>query len=385
MEKLYEILKRQTESGSLKKLVFSSSDDKSIIKISARPVSMKGEVYYQFETFTADGKALHKNVPSDEAAEYARGLFRKFRRINLICSGGTCEFMVSKGGKITLINRIKGADAVIPGAHNKEKNTVLRDGVYYPFLEKLGISDSSGRIFDRRRAKFTQINRFLDIIDGVYSILPREGRLSVCDLCCGKSYLTFAAYYFLTKIKGREVDMYAIDLKSDVIDECREAAAAVGFDGMHFECGNISDFILERTDMIISLHACDTATDIVLANAVRMNAQIILSTPCCHHEMAGQIDCPELAFITEHSMLRQKLCDAATDSLRALMLEACGYRVTAIELTDPENTPKNILLRAVRHKIDEQKRTALLSEYRRACTFLGVKPCLAKLLGIDIQ
>lgn len=380
-DKIKVILEREISNQSLKKLILSKPEDKDILKTAAKPFAAKGQYYLQFETFTADGKALHKNLNSTEGAEFAlKAIISDYKQCNIISTGGTCEIKRSKSGKITVIDRIKGGEKADTVGHNKIKQTILKAGEVYPFLIELGISDENGRIYDKRRAKFKQINRFLEIIDDIYPKLPKEGALTVCDLCCGKSYLTFAAYHYFTAVKGRETSMYGMDLKEDVIEYCSATAKKLGYSSLHFKCGDISAFDLQRTDLVLSLHACDTATDIVLANAIRMNAGIILSTPCCHHEMMNQIKCDSLDFITEHSMLKQKLCDAATDALRALRLEAEGYKVTTIELIDPEDTPKNVLLRCVRHKLSEEDKAGLLAKYKANCEFLGVSPYLDKLL-----
>ncbi len=379
--KIKTILNREIENQSLKKLILSKPEDKGILKVSAKPFTAKGAYYLQFETFTADGKALHKNLDCETAVEYAvSSILNDYKQCNIISTGGSCEIKRSKNGKITIIDRIKNTEKAEVKGHNNIKQTILKSGEVYPFLIELGISDNKGRIYDRRRAKFNQINRFLEIIDDVYSKLPKDGTLTVCDLCCGKSYLTFAAYYYLTSVKGRDVNMYGMDLKKDVIEYCDGIAKKLGYTSLHFECGDISTFDLPKTDLVLSLHACDIATDIVLANAIRMNAGIILSTPCCHHEMMNQIECSALDFITDHSMLKQKLCDAATDALRALRLEAEGYKVTTIELIDPEDTPKNVLLRCIKRNISEKRRNELLAKYNAHCEFLNVTPYLHKLI-----
>ena len=222
--------------------------------------------------------------------------------------------------------------------------------------------------------------------------LPKSGVIRICDLCCGKSYLTFAVYWYFTYRLGRMTEMYGVDLKKDVIDYCSALAEKLGWDGMRFETGDVSRFSPpKKPHLVISLHACDVATDYVLAGAVRSGAEIILCTPCCQHELNSQLNCPELAFITEHSMLKQKLAAAATDALRAKMLEIYGYRVTVCELIDPEETPKNLLIRAVKShgKWDGSSygwtsggEQELCEEYKAACRPLGVTPTLSKLLMI---
>ncbi len=337
----------------------------------------------QFETLHTDGKATHVNVSAESAGEYAERIFREgYRQADILAAGGSCTVLISSSGAMHIKNNIKNAPAAEIRQHDSEKHYILNEKSAYPFLYLLGISDENGRVFDKKRAKYRQINRFLEIIGDIYDKLP-QGRLILCDLCCGKGYLTFAVYWYLTEKMGRTADMYGVDLKSDVIAECSDFAQRLGFTGLHFIHGDAYNFTPPgRPALVISLHACDTATDIVLAGAVKQEAEVILSTPCCHHELNSQIDCPPLAFITEHSILRQKLCDAATDALRTLRLQAEGYDAAAIELIDPDETPKNVLLRAVRNKknLTAGMKEALLKEYEDACTVLGAAPMLDRLL-----
>lgn len=368
----------------IKKIVFSKATDPSVIKCEAKPVMLKGNTCFSLETFDKSGKAFHQNIELSEAPEIlSRMAFEKFRQTNILTGAGECALMISKKGKATLINNIKeDAPEVIPTEHDRKKRYIIDSSEHSDFLSALGVCDEKGRVFDKKKAKYRQINRFVELLSDVYDALPKEGTLTVCDLCCGKSYLTFAVYYYLTKICGREVMMYGVDLKADVIEYCTEVAEKLGCQGLKFIASDIAAFKTENTpDLVISLHACDTATDIVLAYAVRRRAKVILSTPCCHHEMNHTMHCSELAFIEKHSILRQKFCDAATDALRALRLESEGYKVEAIELIDPEETPKNVMIRAIRHdKILPGKREAALNEYNAACRLLGVTPTLDKLL-----
>lgn len=181
----------------------------------------------------------------------------------------------------------------------------------------MGVSDANGRVHDKKQPKFRQINRFLELIRDTESALPATGCLHICDLCCGKSYLSFAVYHYFTAIRHREVHMVGVDMKADVMDACNDIARDLGMTGLSFLCADISLYESdEPVDMVISLHACDTATDLVLGKAIEWKAKVVLSTPCCHHELNRTLNCPELEFIARHSLLRQKLCDAATDALR---------------------------------------------------------------------
>ena len=383
MEELFSLFDRVLDAKALVRIVFSKPKDKSVKKAEGRIVEIKGARYMQIETFHKDGKATHENCKEPDAPALLQRLCDSYAQIDIFTSAGYCEALISNKGKCHLIDRIKGELKTAEAQSNdREHMYILDPAKCAPFLSKLGVCSPEGRVYDRMRSKFKQINRFTEILDDVYSFLPTEGELTVCDLCCGKSYLTFAVYYYLTVLKGRAVSMYGVDLKKDVIDFCKKTAEELNFDGLRFECGDIAAFHAPKTpDLVISLHACDIATDIVLASAVRLGAKVILSTPCCHHEMMRQLDCAALSFVSDHSILRQKLCDALTDALRCKRLEAEGYKVTALELIDPEETPKNVMIKAVkREKPDERKQKEARAEYEKAMAFLGVKPYLNELL-----
>ena len=369
------------EKQSLKKAIFSKHKDKNIIKTVLTLKSISGKYCLQAESFHSDNKAKHENISLDNSALFRIcELVDSCMQVNLITTAGECEYKSSKSGKITLI----GVNALVSKmdsdniskaeikGNNNEKNHLI-DGSA-PFLQYLGVSDKNGRIYDKKQSKFRQINKFVENVRDVYSHLPKEDTLVVYDLCCGKSYLSFAVYHYLKNVMGRDVKMYGVDLKSDVIEYCNTVAQEIGFDGLKFFCGDITQYeCAHRPDLVISLHACDIATDIVLDKAIKENAKVILSTPCCHHELNHTINCKPLAFVTEHSMLRQKLCDAATDALRIKRLEANNYSCIAVELIDPEETPKNILLRAIKKPntpANLKKADAAMQEYEIAKKFL---------------
>lgn len=380
-EQIISIFSRVLENSCLKKAVFSKSCDKSIVRTVARVFAKKdGESFVQLETFTSDNKALHKNLSISEAPEYLANLsLSQYMQTNIVGAKGECEIKISKKGKIFISDKIVYSDKAETHGHNREKSYILDRA---PFLELLGVCNQSGKIIDKKQSKFRQINRFVELLDDVYDSLPTDKELLVCDLCCGKSYLTFAVYYYLTEIKKRKIKMYGVDLKRDVIAYCSEVAKKLGYTDLEFICDDISNFDRGTPDLVISLHACDIATDIVLGYAINHGARVILSTPCCHHEMMKQLDCDTLSFISDYSMLKQKLCDAATDSLRCLMLSASGYSVEALELIDPDDTPKNLLIRAVLdNKMSSEKKEKYRAQYENAVDFLGVKPFLLNIVN----
>ena len=366
----------------IKKAVFSKSKDKSIIKTVLTLKNIGGNLCLQAESFHTDNKAKHQNIALDDnALATLCVLIESYNQINLITTLGECELKASKSGKITLIGvnallqKAKSADEAqkfeIKG-NNQKKNYIITGDA--PFLKYLGVSDKNGRIYDKKQSKFRQINKFVENVRDIYPHLNKEGTLIVYDLCCGKSYLSFAVYHYLTNVMGRDVKMYGVDLKSDVIEYCNKVAHDVEFSGLEFYCGDITKYECnEKPDLVISLHACDIATDIVIDKAVSEGAKVVLSTPCCHHELNHTINCKSLSFVTEHSMLRQKLCDAATDALRLKKLQANNYSCVAVELIDPEETPKNILLRAIKKPntpANLKRAEAAAQEYEIAKKFL---------------
>lgn len=301
----------QIGQENLVRAVFSLCRDPALRRIGVHGVTLRHERAVQFETLCADGKALHENL-----APQAQG-----------------------------------------------------------FLHVLGLADENGRVYDRARPKYRQICRFLEILDDAYDALPPRGRLRVFDLCCGKSYLSFAVYAYLCGTKQREVTLIGVDRKADVIAYCAEAAQRCGFDGMQFLCGDIETVLPQgQPDLVLSLHACDIATDLVLSCAVQRRAGLILSTPCCQHELFKEAHADALEVLMQQPLLWHKVTDALTDALRCTWLQAQGYSVQTIELVEPEQTPKNVLIRARAVQTDEKTRAAHARRYRAACRFFGAEP-----------
>lgn len=366
---LYDLLTDAAGAGLLEKAVFSKCRDRAVVRIVLTLRLVRNNVVLQAETFrqaevaavsgkTKPVQAGQENLPLDSPSGQTRdrltGLIAACDQINLITTAGNAEFRRSRNGAEILLGAAKVRAALdaaqLPGGsaprkidiagHDRVKQHILTGAE--PFLIRLGVSDATGRVHDKKQPKFRQINRFLELIRDTESALPATGCLHICDLCCGKSYLSFAVYHYFTAIRHREVHMVGVDMKADVMDACNDIARDLGMTGLAFLCADISLYESdEPVDMVISLHACDTATDLVLGKAIEWKAKVVLSTPCCHHELNRTLNCPELEFIARHSLLRQKLCDAATDALRLARLEAAGYEVAALELIDPEETLKN--------------------------------------------
>ena len=378
-EKLRRIVTEIVDGGTMKKIVFSKPEDKSVIRTECRTVLIKDKPFIQLETFTTDGKARHRNIPVSEAADALIGEFSGYRQMNVITTGGNAEARVSSKGKLTVIGNVTAGETVAPAAHDRKKIHILNEGNRYDFLVELGVTDGDGAIFDRRRSKFRQIDRFLQYISDIYPRLRGDGELYVLDLCCGKSYLTFAAYWYLTSVKGRAVKMVGADLKEDVIGFCSGVAEKLSYTGLSFLCLDITKFEPERKpDLVLSLHACDIATDVVLTTAARLGADVILSTPCCQHQVMSQLNGESelgkmLAPILEQSLLKQKLAVALTDALRCKRLQAAGYSVDVTELIDPEDTPKNLMIRAVKVNMSPSEKSKYLREFLRLEALAGVE------------
>jgi len=372
IEAFIEAVALSTEREILKKLVFSRPRSSEIQKVSARLVAHRGRRMLALEYSLPGNTVSHKNINEDTISDTLTELMAEYLQANLITTLGDVEWKVSKSGKEALLgadklkNKLGDESAdfekAIEALDNK-KNYLLFGSE--DFLIKLGISDKTGRVHDKRQGKFRQINRFLEIIEDIYPELPSEGEITVYDLCCGKSYLSFAVYYYLTEKKGRAVKMLGIDLKRDCINWCQSLAASLGYSGMTFVTDDIRNTPAGVVpDMVISLHACDIATDIVINKAIDLGAKVILSTPCCHRHINDKISAPELAFVTDYPHLRNKLGDVITDAVRVARLSAYGYSVAALELVDPDDTPKNTLIKAIKKgapsKADRQRYEAIL-------------------------
>ena len=367
--------KRET----IKKLIFSRPRTGEVSKISCRLVAHRGRRMLAAELALPGNTVSHKNIAEPDLITELEPIVDNYSQVNLITTVGDAELKQSKNGKITVIggdNLKRKLNGDTPSfesaieAIDRRKNYILNGDEM--FLKKLGVSSAEGRVHDKKQGKFRQINRFLEHIENIYPKLPSNGEIRIYDLCCGKSYLSFAVYHYLTQIKGRRVFLYGADLKRDVILWCESLAKELGYNGMRFEVGDISKIVPnEKPDMVISLHACDIATDIVLDTAARLGAEIILSTPCCHRYLNGKVVAKELSFVTDYPHIAGKLCEAITDALRLARLRAGGYSVSALELTDPENTPKNTLIKAIKNpKMSEKERQKAYLEYKAMLSFV---------------
>ncbi|MHC1694760.1 MAG: SAM-dependent methyltransferase [Eubacteriales bacterium] len=386
-DKVQELFEFATKSQALKKAVFSKPDDKELKRTEAVLYSAKDGTRLQLAHYLSSGKVKHTNLPLADASRALKELCSSFGQCNLATASGDAQIIRKKDGSFAVVDRIKrtGAYEVSLPSHNAARSYILPQDTYVPFLHELGISDKTGRVYDKKTDKFRQINRFLEIFAEALDGAGLSSCVSVADLCCGKSYLTFAVHHYLTAIKGRDAEVTGIDRKGELMELCSDIVERHSMKGLSFLEGDINDYKPQTPpDVVISLHACDIATDIVISNAVKWGSGIILSSPCCQHELYGQMKASPIPPLTDYPLIKQRLCELATDSLRGLALETAGYNVDMVEFVGVEDTPKNLMIRAVKRPkpLSTDKREELICRYRTSCETLGVVPSIGKLMGI---
>ena len=343
---------------TLIRVILSNPSSKDgVIKICARPVLKNKSLLFQIEEYTKT-QVFHKNLTAGDASSYLTGKLSsdassqtaEFKNALVETKSFTANVLVSKKGTITIKKKMNTSakQPKISLLHNRKKKYILEEGIPVPFLIDLGVMTQNGSIVNAHYDKFRQINRFLEYIEDILPSLPTGRELRILDFGCGKSYLTFAIYYYLKVLKGYPVRITGLDLKEDVIRHCNELAVKYGYDKLEFLCGDIAYYDgCSQVDMVVTLHACDTATDYALAKAVGWGAKVILSVPCCQHELNKQMKNDLLSPVLHYGILKERMAALMTDGLRAQILEANGYRTQILEFIDMAHTPKNLLIRAV--------------------------------------
>lgn len=359
-------------------------DKEKVSKVKIRPVMIKDKLTYQAEQFSHN-KAYHTNLEPESLSGYMNGLLEDFKQIELDTEAEHITVLVSKKGKVTINKKVQKNGQKVSAqvmSHNKTKQYVLEEGICVPFLVDLGVQTQEGRIVKAKYDKFRQINRYLEFIRDILPSLPKDRTLTIIDFGCGKSYLTFALYYYLTVLHKFDIRVIGLDLKEDVIDKCNALSRKYGYDGLTFHVGDISTYEgVNEVDMVVTLHACDTATDYALAKAVKWNAKVILSVPCCQHELNRQIKCSQLEAATKYGLIRERMAALLTDAIRADLLEEHGYETQILEFIDMEHTPKNILIRAVKKQgMKYGSRAGKTQTTDELIDFLQIDPTLRKLL-----
>lgn len=382
MEELKKALASLLSEKLYQVIVSDPRQKTGAFKIKVRPVMVKGQVMFQRTTY--DGtKVYHENLDRQTAlTAIIKDMEQDFKQLE----GDSMELRVaarvSKKGKITVKAHQKQTekreydfDRLPDLSHNRVKKYILEEGKAVPFLVELGVQTREGRTVHARYDKFRQINRYLEFVEDVLPVFERDERIHIIDFGCGKSYLTFALYYYLHELKKREVTITGLDLKEDVIDHCNALAKKYGYNGLNFLKGDIARFEdAEKVDMVVTLHACDTATDYALKKAIDWNARVIFSVPCCQHEVNKQIENELFAPIFKYGLIQERMAALLTDAVRANLLEERGYETQILEFIDMEHTPKNILIRAVKNR--ECKKTGI----REVTDFLHVNTTLQRLL-----
>lgn len=345
---------------------------------------------YQIAKYT-DKQVFHENIEADALLEKTHALAEnRYKQINGMSASEEHIILISKKGNCSYKVKKTATDAVKLQAknqgHNRKKNYILKEGMNIAPLVDMGVFTKDGKVVNAMYDKYKQINRFIEIIDDEVSNLKVE-ELNVIDFGCGKSYLTFVVYYYLTEVMNLKVNMIGLDLKEDVIKKCNQAAEKYNYTNLKFEVGDVNGFKAPfDVDMVITLHACDTATDFALYNAIQWKAKMIFSVPCCQHELNKQMKPEELTILSRYGIIKERFSALATDAIRGNLLEYCGYKTQLLEFIDFEHTPKNILIRAVRRPImPKQVKEKMLAEVRAVMEEFSFEPTLYKLLKLDFD
>ena len=380
MENLKLLLQENLNQEFLAAVLSAPRDKSGVEKVKVRPLLKRGELVFQLESF-CNRQAFHENLSAEEAADRIFEYMQNMKQMQMETKQWNYTVLVSKKGKLTIKRKAqKNPNKQADMNHNRKKQYILEEGTMVPFLRDLGVMTEEGKIVRTKFDKFRQINRFLEFIEDILPQLDKGREVTILDFGCGKSYLTFAMYYYLHELKQYDIRIIGLDLKTEVIRHCNELSKKYGYEKLTFLEGDIADYEgVDQVDMVVTLHACDTATDYALAKAVGWNAKVILSVPCCQHEINGQIANDVLKPILKHGLLKERFSAIVTDALRAEYLEREGYEVQVLEFIDMEHTPKNILIRA----IDTGKKGKNSKRIKDCEAFLNVEPTLGRLLGMQ--
>lgn len=391
-EELRQLL-TETLNRNLYQIILSNARDKEkAFKIKIRPILLKDKLLYQ-ETVYQGTKVFHENYQDTEILlRVEHYLENDFKQCEIEHTDKKAVILVSKKGKMTIKTKQSARKDKVQNAekisleHNRVKKYILAEGIPVPFLIDLGVQSKEGKIIRAKYDKYKQINRFLEFVEDIIPALPKGRELQIVDFGCGKSYLTFAIYYYLHELKGMDVAITGLDLKEDVIVRCNELSRRYGYDKLKFIRGDIAEYEgLTRADMVVTLHACDTATDFALEKAIRWDASVILSVPCCQHEVNKQIQCEILQPAFQYGIVKERMSALLTDALRADILKAMGYDADLLEFIDMEHTPKNILIRAVKKpKQNPLKQREEMHKVLELMRFMQIEPILYKLLSHKI-
>ena len=348
-----------------------------ISKVKIRPVMLKETLYFQTTEYRG-AQVFHENYNKQQLVDKIENYLQdNFKQMELTCTTMQATVLVSKKGKVTVKKKQFQTEKKVDLSHNKAKKYILQEGIVVPFLVDLGVQTKEGKIVRSNYDKFRQINRYLEFVADIMPILPEDRCINIIDFGCGKSYLTFALYYYMKILCKRDIRVIGLDLKEKVIEDCNGLAIRYGYENLKFVTGDVSTYTGEgNVDMVVTLHACDTATDYAIEKAVKWGAKVIFTVPCCQHEVNMQIANEQLQPLLKYGLIKERISALITDAIRANLLEELGYQVQVMEFIDMEHTPKNILIRAVKEKAGKEKNTGI-SELTE---FLHVRNTLQELI-----
>ena len=382
MNQIEELLKRVLTSLLVDMVISGARGGGDFIKIKVRPVMIRDSLYFQVSRYT-DKQVFHENMTAEDALETLSGwILHDFRQAQIRMQDEMVTVLVSKKGKATVKSKKAACIETQNLEHNRKKQYIIKEGTVVPFMIDLGVMTESGKIIRTRYDKYRQINRFLEFIEDILPELPTDRTVHIIDFGCGKSYLTFAMYYYLKVLKHYDIRITGLDLKQKVIEDCQALADRYGYDGLQFLCGDIADYNgTDEVDMVVTLHACDTATDYALYKAVKWHASVILSVPCCQHELNRKMQCETLSGAFQYGLIKERTAALMTDAMRGQLLEMKGYKTQLLEFIDMEHTPKNILIRGVKSKglLPKAARKQQMENYQKCRDFFGVELTLEKL------
>lgn len=383
MEDLKKAIK-EIAAQEIIKIVISNKMNKDVKynKINFALKEKGNKEYYQIEKFT-DKQVFHENIEKDQLEDKMLEFISSYKQLSAWSSTNNFDLKISKKGKVFLGKKKSDNSNLINKSHNKEKNYILKEGMIIQPLIDLGVFTKEGKVVKSKYDKYKQINRFVEIIDDEIKKNDQK-ELTILDFGCGKSYLTFVLYYYFVEIKKINVKMIGLDLKKDVIKKCNEIAERYGYENLHFELGDINGFKYNnKVDMVITLHACDTATDYALYNAIKWNSKMIFSVPCCQHEFNHQMKAESLSILTKYGIVQERVAALMTDAARANLLEVVGYKTQLLEFIDISHSPKNILIRASKGNVSKDKKDRSLREVNDLMNQFNFSPTLYNLLKDD--
>lgn len=352
MNNLRQLIENLFKEKNILRLIFSNpykKEKESIVKVTVKPFESNEEVKYQF-TYHFENRVAHSNLDIPNSIDEVVALITNiFKQVLINTSEKEYHILSNKSGKISIVERANQvAHKELKLTHNREKQYIIKDNTVVPFLVELGVMNLQGKVLNDKYDKFKQINRFIEFVQDIVEEFDTSRAINIIDFGCGKSYLTFAIHYYLTEVLNYKVNIIGLDLKKDVINKCNQIVSKYRMKGIKFQVGDIKDYKETEVDMVVTLHACDTATDYALYNAIKWGSKVILSVPCCQHELNKQIKTDKLKALTDYGIVKERMSALITDVTRAKLLELNGYKTQLLEFIDMEHTPKNILIRAVK-------------------------------------